>query len=125
LKFCLTFSIFIDVKLVRAIDRNMPLVIPPMTYYETLRGLIAVKAGKQIQAFDVFCAAMKMPDIRRDGWEAAAKLYAEMKAFGHPMGDADLLQATFCLHNGFMLVTHNTDHFSHLTKLVIVDWVNE
>jgi predicted nucleic acid-binding protein len=56
----------IDVKLVRAIDQNMPLVIPPMTYYETLRGLIAVRAGKQIQAFDDFCAAMKMPDMHRD-----------------------------------------------------------
>jgi tRNA(fMet)-specific endonuclease VapC len=55
----------------------------------------------------------------------AAKLYAEMKAFGHPMSDADLLQAAFCLHNGFTLVTHNTDHFSHLTKLAIIDWVNE
>jgi predicted nucleic acid-binding protein len=39
------------------------------------------------------------------------------------MGDHDLLQAAFCLRTGYALVTHNVKHFSHLTNLVIDDWV--
>jgi tRNA(fMet)-specific endonuclease VapC len=112
-------------KLIQAVKGYTPLVIPPVTYYETLRGLIAVNAVRQLQVFEQFCGAIKTPDMLRDDWTEAARLYAEMKAKGHPMEDPDLLQAAFCLHNGYTLVTHNTGHFSHLPKLALTDWVNE
>jgi tRNA(fMet)-specific endonuclease VapC len=113
----------INEKLLQAVKTHIPLVIPPITYYETLRGLLAVNAARQIQVFEQFCRAIQMPDMSSGDWRAAAWLYAELKAKGRPMEDTDLLQAAFCLHHGYTLVTHNTDHFSHMPKLVITDWV--
>jgi tRNA(fMet)-specific endonuclease VapC len=115
----------INAKLLQAVRTHTPLVIPPITYYETLRGLLAVNAVRQLQVFEQFCHAIQMPDMSRDDWRAAARLYAELKTKGRPMGDADLLQAAFCLHHGYTLVTHNTDHFSHLSKLALIDWVKK
>jgi tRNA(fMet)-specific endonuclease VapC len=115
----------INEKLLQAVRTHTPLVIPPITYYETLRGLLAVNAARQIQVFEQFCRAMRMPDMGRDDWSAAARLYAELKTKGRPMEDTDLLQAAFCLHHGYTLVTHNTDHFAHLSNLVLADWVKE
>jgi tRNA(fMet)-specific endonuclease VapC len=115
----------INEKLLQVVRTHTLLVIPPITYYETLRGLLAVNATQQLQVFEQFCQAMQMPDMSRDDWRAAAQLYAELKTKGHPMEDTDLLQAAFCLHHGYTLVTHNTDHFSHLSKLALADWVKE
>ncbi|MDR0670224.1 MAG: PIN domain-containing protein [Treponema sp.] len=115
----------INEKLLMAVRVHTPLVIPPITYYETLRGLLAVNAARQLQVFEQFCLAMQMPDMGKDDWRAAAWLYAELKTKGRPMEDTDLLQAAFCLHHGYTLVTHNTDHFSHLPKLALTDWVKE
>jgi tRNA(fMet)-specific endonuclease VapC len=68
---------------------------------------------------------MQMPDMGRDDWRAAARLYAELKTKGRPMEDTDLLQVAFCLYHGYTLVTHNTDHFAHLPRLALTDWVKE
>jgi predicted nucleic acid-binding protein len=48
-----------------------------------------------------------------------------VEAFVAGIEAIDLLQAAFCLHHDYTLVTHNTDHVSHLSKLALTDWVKE
>jgi predicted nucleic acid-binding protein len=59
---------------------------------------------------------MQMPDMSKDDWREAARLYAELKTKGRPMEDADLLQAVFCLHHGYTLVTHKHGSFFTCAK---------
>jgi hypothetical protein len=54
-----------------------------------------------------FCLAIQMPDMTRDDWKEAARLYAKLKTKGHPMEDTDLLQAAFCLqHDILSMIPH-------------------
>jgi len=99
------------------------IVIPPITFYESLRGLLAAKATKKLDAFLLLCRRLGQSEMERPDWELAALLYAVLKRKGQPMHDSDLLQAAFCLRNKYTLVTHNMKHFDHIEELSVVDWV--
>ena len=113
----------INEKIRQVLIHKIPIVIPPITYYEALRVLLAVKAGKQLALLNQLCQQLNHKEMEREDWIEAARLYAAMVQKGHPMGDSDLIKAAFCLRNQYVLVTHNTKHFSHLTNLVLEDWV--
>ena len=55
--------------------------------------------------------------------DSAAQMYAELRATGQLLEDADLLMAAIALANDLTLVTHNTDHFARLTTLLWEDWL--
>ncbi|MFP3042325.1 PIN domain-containing protein [Treponema primitia] len=100
------------------------LIIPPMTYYEILRGLYAHNSSNKLQIFEAACLKLGLQDMTKGDWVQAAKLYAECRKINHTMEDADLLQAAFCLQNRYTLVTHNPKHFIHINTLTIEDWTN-
>jgi predicted nucleic acid-binding protein len=53
----------------------------------------------------------------------AAELYAELRASGQLIEDADLLIAAMVLVHDMTLVTNNTAHFTRITSLQIEDWL--
>ena len=55
-------------------------------------------------------------------WEIAARLYSDLRKEGWIIGDADILIGSFCIENGYTLVTPNTKHFRHMTALSYADW---
>jgi tRNA(fMet)-specific endonuclease VapC len=55
--------------------------------------------------------------------ERAAELYAELRARGQLIEDADLLIAAVALVHDMTLVTHNTAHFTRITGLQVDDWL--
>jgi predicted nucleic acid-binding protein len=103
--------------------KNNIIILSPITFYETLRGLFAVNAKRQIESFNVLSNTFVQGDFEKNDWLKAAELYAFCIQSGHPMGDPDLLQAAFCLRNGYTRVTHTTNHFSYLENLSLEDWV--
>ena len=113
----------IDEKFDEILAAGNCIVIPPITLYETLRGLLAVKAMVKLDIFGSICRQLGLKEMELSDWVQAAKLYAELKEQGQPMHDSDLLQAAFCLNNKYTLVTHNLKHFSHIRALLVVDWV--
>jgi tRNA(fMet)-specific endonuclease VapC len=112
----------VNEKIKQILKNKTTIVIPPISYYETLRGLYAVKARRKIETFNRMCEEFVSEEMVREDWIEAAQVYALLVQTGHPMEDHDLLQAAFCLRNGYTLVTHNVRHFSHLTKLSLEDW---
>lgn len=42
---------------------------------------------------------------------------------GTPIADIDLLIGASALAGGYIMVTHNTKHFSHIPRLQIEDWL--
>jgi tRNA(fMet)-specific endonuclease VapC len=103
-------------------DENL-IVIPPISFYEIVRGLYANNAYKRLELFSRIFQEFVQTRMERADWIQAARLYADCIRTGHPMADDDLLQAAFCLRHGYVLVTHNVKHFEHIAQLPFEDWV--
>ena len=59
--------------------------------------------------------------------EGAAKVYgrlrAEMEKKGVSLGEPDMRIASIAMHNGLIVVTGNTRHFSKVHGLKVEDWI--
>jgi tRNA(fMet)-specific endonuclease VapC len=101
------------------------LIIPSVTYFEIIRGLLADNAETKLQLFYKMCEGLSYIDLEKTDRLEASRLSADCRKRGRPTGDADLLQAAFCIHRACTLVTNNTDDFNHFVNLRIVDWTKE
>jgi tRNA(fMet)-specific endonuclease VapC len=104
-------------------DHEHSIVIPPISYYEIVRGLYAVNSKNKLKSFAMMGDRLGQGSMEKADWIKAAELYARCRKSGQTMEESDLLQAGFCLQHGYILVTHNTRHFSHITDLDLEDWV--
>jgi tRNA(fMet)-specific endonuclease VapC len=120
--YCMKGLFDLESKIESVLDKGDVIILSPVTLYEVLRGLYAVKAERRLALFINLCRQFEDKNILKDDWIEAAKLYAENRS--HPMSESDLLQAAFCIHNGYTLVTHNVKHFEHLQNLLFEDWIN-
>jgi tRNA(fMet)-specific endonuclease VapC len=111
-------------KLRTVVDNGDKIILSSVSLYEVLRGLYAVKANRRLAMFTELCKQFfEEKNLVKADWMEAAKLYAATP--GHPMSEADLLQAAFCIRGGYTLVTHNTKHFEHLGNLHLEDWTTK
>jgi predicted nucleic acid-binding protein len=103
-------------------DKGNECVIPPLAYYEVKRGLLAVNAIVRLRLFEEMCRDFPVGRMSTAVWDEAARLYAEQRRRGLPVGDADLFIAAFCLVGGYTLVTNNLKHFETIGGLVRTNW---
>ena len=61
-------------------------------------------------------------EMSLDVWKKATEIYIELKNIGQLIGDADILIASYCLVNGYTLVTRNTNDFERIDSLKVVNW---
>jgi tRNA(fMet)-specific endonuclease VapC len=122
ISYCIRRQYGIAEKIRQVLKEQTPIIISPITFYETLRGLYAVNAARRIEIFNNLCQNLTQKELDHEDWLEASRLYADMVQQGHPMSDSDLIQAAFCLRNGYTLVTHNTKHFIHVSALSMEDW---
>jgi tRNA(fMet)-specific endonuclease VapC len=94
-----------------------------VSYYETKRGLLAIGAHRQLAAFEHLWRVLGMVMIDQAVLDKAAELYAELRARGQLIEDADLLIAAMALIHDMTLVTHNTAHFVRIPSLQVDDWL--
>ena len=120
--YCLKGLYNLESRIEAVLDNGDSIILSPVTMYEILRGLYAVKANYRMNLFTTLCMQFEEKEIVKSDWIEAAKLYAEN--LNHPMSESDLLQAAFCIHNGYTLVTHNVKHFEHLQNLLFEDWIH-
>jgi tRNA(fMet)-specific endonuclease VapC len=110
-------------KLETVVQNGNSFVIPPITFYEVLRGLKVKNAGKTLEKFNQTFLPYLQDTLSSKDWFIASDIYAECIKSGHPIADDDLFQAAFCIRHGYTLVTHNTKHFEYISGLQFVDWV--
>ena len=87
-----------------------------MSYYETKRGLLAIGAHRQLAAFERLWRVLGIVMIDQAVLDRAAELYAELRARGQLIEDADLLIAAMALIHDMTLVTHTCLCFSAVCK---------
>jgi len=100
-------------------------VIPPVAYYEVLRGLYYKDANNKLRMFRKFCVTYDVGVMDRDCWDTAAGIYACLRKMGKPIEDADIQIAAFCLVNDMTLITNNVSHFSRIPELKWENWAAE
>jgi len=100
------------------LDEGHIFVIPKIVDYEVRRGLIARNMTNKLQEYLNFRKSVLVGAIDDAVWEKAIEIYVVLKQIGRPIGgDGDILIASFCLVNGYTLVTDNTKHFEHIQGL--------
>jgi predicted nucleic acid-binding protein len=98
--------------------------MPIIVYYEVKRWLLERGAKNKQAMFDEMCQTIPLGEFDKRVWDKTADLYVHSRKIGKPTGDSDLLIASYCLVNGYTLVTNNTKHFEHIDGLNLVNWKN-
>jgi tRNA(fMet)-specific endonuclease VapC len=93
-----------------------------ITAYEIIRGLKARRAMRQLAEFLKTVRTSEVFPISMSVLLRAADLWAEARQSGQPQNDADLIIAATALEHGRVLATGNTDHYSWISGLALVDW---
>lgn len=94
-----------------------------ITYYEILNGLLYKDARRQLQRFINFANLNKVLPLTISAAKRAAEIYADLKRKGQPIGHTNCLIAGIALTNGLQLVTNNTEHFTKINGLDLVNWL--
>ncbi|HEY4688808.1 MAG TPA: PIN domain-containing protein [Anaerolineae bacterium] len=109
-------------RLRRALDADARIVISPVVYYETRRGLLKRDAKKQLGFFEQLAETFHWDDLLRPDWETASEWWASETGQGRPPQDADLLIAVQARRLTAVLVTDNERHFDHF-NLTTENWL--
>lgn len=94
----------------------------PVVWYEVRRGLVAKDAQVQMPAFEELFESFTWDDYTRDDWHLAAELWAQRRAQGRPVDNADLLIGVFARNREAVLVTDNEKDFDGL-GVTIENWL--
>jgi tRNA(fMet)-specific endonuclease VapC len=98
-----------------------PVRLNAVSYYETKRGLLAIGAHRQLDAFKRLWRVLGIVMIDQAALDKAAELYATLRASGQLIEDADLLIAAMALVHDMTLVTHDMAHFARISGLQVED----
>ena len=113
----------VERRLEQALAANATIVLSPLAFYETKRGLLKRDAKRQMDYFERLISNLAWHDIERADWDEAARLWAEREKSGAPIQDADLLIAVLAKRLGAILVTANEKDFKDL-GVRIENWRN-
>ncbi len=93
-----------------------------ITYYEDLNGLLYKDAHKQLEKFSTFAAENNTLTLSTIAAEKAAKIFADLRKRGQPIGHTDCLIAGIALTNGLQIANNNAAHFNRIEGLEIANW---
>ena len=100
-----------------------PVRLNAISYYETKRGLLAIRAHRQLAAFERLWRVLGIVMIDHPVLDRAAELYAALRRQGQLIEDADLRIAAITLVHDMTLVTNNTAHFTRIPGLQVENWL--
>jgi len=106
----------------KAINDGNSIVIPPIVYYEVKRGLKFINATKKIKEFEALCEMFPVGELGDYLLEKSIDIYIQERKAGRNIEDADIFIAVFCIHNDYILVSDNINHFKNITGLHVINW---
>jgi predicted nucleic acid-binding protein len=103
---------------------NNQILIPPMAYYEVLRGLLTrnanKKAAKLKEMYQNSYALIQIPE--NDVFEKAADIFVELKQKGFTVGSNDIIIASWSMLADSVLITDNVKDFENIGGLRFENW---
>ena len=97
--------------------------IPTIVLYELESGIAkSTRPEKRRHALETLLSVVHILPFDAASATAAAEIRAELEKAGTPIGALDLLIAGTAVAHAKILVTHNTNEFSRIPTLRLVDW---
>ena len=103
------------------VDEDNFYSIPPLVYYEVKRGLTEIKATKKLKEFNGLYYDSIQKEMTTEIWEKAIEIWVALKSKGRLIGDGDIFIASYCIINGYTLITNNTKHYANINELQIIN----
>ena len=101
-------------------DENI--VIPPFAYFEVKKWLLALNSKNKLQAFEKLCEEYGIDLISKETLDLTLSLYTKLRKKGISVDDGDLLIASYCIQNNYILVSNNLKHFEKIEDIQVVNW---
>jgi tRNA(fMet)-specific endonuclease VapC len=99
--------------------------ISAISYYEIKRGLLAIRATRQLIEFDRFLTKVTVLSLDMlEIFDRASEIYAELRMQGRPIQDADILIAATAITRGLTVVSNDSD-LLRVRGLTIENWLEE
>ena len=76
-----------------------------------------------MKEFENLCELFPIGELGDYLLEKSIDIYIQERNAGRNTEDADIFIAVFCIHNDYILVTDNINHFKKITGLHVVNWV--
>lgn len=86
-------------RLNKELSKGNRFIMNPITYYEVIRGLLAVDSKRKLKKFRKLCQMFGVLELSNEVLDIAAKNYAVLKKKGQLIEDADLFIAAVCLRD--------------------------
>jgi tRNA(fMet)-specific endonuclease VapC len=103
---------------------NSQFLIPPMAYYEILRGFLSVSATKKTAKvkgmYQNSYSLLQIPE--NNVYEKAAEIYVELKNKGFTVGSNDIIIAAWSMLAEATLITNNIRDFENIDNLNYENW---
>ena len=94
-----------------------------INYAELLFGAYnSAKVQQNLSNIKSFLETISIINFDKNAGEIFAQLKTNLRKSGKVIADLDLIIASICLSNDFILVTNNTKHFSRIEELKIENW---
>ena len=94
-----------------------------INYAELLFGAYnSAKVQQNLSSIKSFLETISIINFDKNAGEIFAQLKTNLRKSGKVIADLDLIIASICLSNDFILVTNNTKHFSRIEELKIENW---
>ena len=106
-------------------EDDTQIVVPPVVYFELLRGLEKRKDSESITFFKKMLdqKQCRYMECTRAIWDLAIQLWVKACTENKARQDADILIAAFAKDLNALLVTENTKDFSHL-GIELTSWAS-
>lgn len=93
--------------------------VTAITWYELMAA--PTRSEHQVSALGQLLDVVEVLPFDRRAAEQSANVWRLLAVRGEPIGLPDTLLAGICLASGLPLLTHNTDHFSRVDGLRLLD----
>jgi len=100
------------------------ILVPPIAYYEVLRGLLKKRATKKIRQLKaMYNNSVGAVNIKeKEVIEKAADIFVELSDKHFTVGSCDILIASWTILTNSILVTDNVKDFQNIDGLKIENW---
>ena len=85
---------------------NDNIVIPPFVYFEIKKWLLAVNSKNKLQAFEMLFDKFGIDVIDKETLDMSLSIYFKLRKSGITVDDGDLLIATYCIRNNYILISN-------------------
>ncbi|MCK4718332.1 MAG: type II toxin-antitoxin system VapC family toxin [Thermoplasmata archaeon] len=106
-----------------AVIKGDEILISAIAYYEIKRGLLKVRATRQLSDFNKLCQEYRIALLdKKSIFDKASEIYATLAKEGNLAGDADILIASTAIENKIVVVTDDRD-FERIPEVKTENWL--